>query len=202
VEKHHIIPCHEGGPDDEWNLVEVSNKEHMDLHHLRFEAYQNHLDLLALRFRKKPMNEQQLKAQMEEMKKHHESMKQRQVGFYSGEVQSELGKRRKRHTQKREIHYVKKVSKNKTVLFKKTLKFIFLNNQLEIITPPGTFSRTGAIKPFLLHSMPENCSYAESIKQDKYFTTNINKVLNKFIDGMPKESQRSFYKGWTLEILD
>jgi hypothetical protein len=50
--------------------------------------------------------------------------------------------------------------------------------------------------------MSENCPYAESIKQDENFTTNVNKVLNQFLPNMSKKLQRSSYKGWTLEILD
>lgn len=202
IEKHHIIPRYEGGPDENWNLVLVFHDEHMDLHYLRYEAFKNPNDLLALRFRKRPMTPEEHEVLAKQMKDHHEDMKKRQVSFYSKEVQRNLATRPRRHTQKREDHYVNKVAQTRTDLFKKTLKFIFQNGQIEVIVPGETLKRTGNIKPILLQHMPTGYADKQAILEDKHFSASMNKVLNKLIPNTSKELQRNCYKGWTVEIID
>lgn len=50
TEKHHIIPKHIGGVNDNANLVEMLPEEHYMAHLLRFKAYNDRNDFLAIRF--------------------------------------------------------------------------------------------------------------------------------------------------------
>jgi hypothetical protein len=45
--KHHIIPKHMGGSDDESNLIELTVKEHAEAHLKLYEKYNKHEDLCA-----------------------------------------------------------------------------------------------------------------------------------------------------------
>jgi hypothetical protein len=47
TQKHHIIPTHRGGPDEEWNLVCLSVEEHGLAHELLYNNYQFEQDLGA-----------------------------------------------------------------------------------------------------------------------------------------------------------
>lgn len=49
IEKHHIIPKHEGGSNDPDNLVVVLPEEHLMLHLLRWKITNKHADLLAVK---------------------------------------------------------------------------------------------------------------------------------------------------------
>lgn len=199
VEWHHVIPRFEGGPDDSWNLVSLSHEEHMDLHFLRYQSYQKPEDLLALRFRKK-ITQELIAAQAEQMKAHHERMKQQKKGFYDPKLQQDLAKRPRRHTEKRENHYLEKVSPKYAALFEKSLKFSY--GEIQSIAPPNTFSRTGNIKPYLLNLLSPDQPIFQKIQEDKDFSTSINKVLNNFIPDSNPKSRRSNYKGWTIEIIE
>lgn len=182
VESHHVIPRFEGGPDDEWNLISLSHEEHMDLHFLRYQSYQKPEDLLALRFRKK-MTPELIAAQAEQMRAHHEKMKQQKKGFYDPNLQQELAKRPRRHTEKRESHYLEKVSPKYATLFAKPLKFSY--GKIQSVAPPNTFSRTGNMKPYLLNLLSSDQPIFQKIQEDKDFSSSINKVLNNWIPESP-----------------
>lgn len=199
VEFHHVIPRFEGGPDDEWNLIPLSHEEHMDLHFLRYQSYQKPGDLLALRFRKK-ITPELIAAQVEQMRVHHEKMKQQKKGFYDPNLQKELAKRLRRHTEKRESHYLKKVSLKYAALFAKPLKFSY--GKIQSVAPRNTFSRTGNIKPYLLNLLSSDQPIFQEIQEDKNFSSSINKVLNNWIPESSPKSRRSNYKGWKIKVLE
>jgi hypothetical protein len=50
TEKHHIIPRHAGGNDDPENIVVMLPEEHYMAHLLRYKAYKDRNDFLAIRF--------------------------------------------------------------------------------------------------------------------------------------------------------
>lgn len=50
TEVHHIVPRHDGGTDDETNLVRVLPEEHYMLHLLRYKIKKQRNDFLAIRF--------------------------------------------------------------------------------------------------------------------------------------------------------
>lgn len=47
LHKHHIIPRHAGGTDDQSNLVELTIEEHAEAHRLLYEQYNRQEDYLA-----------------------------------------------------------------------------------------------------------------------------------------------------------
>lgn len=47
LEKHHIVPRHDGGGDNEENLIRLSLKDHIIAHKIRYEIYGNKYDLAA-----------------------------------------------------------------------------------------------------------------------------------------------------------
>lgn len=47
ISKHHVIPIHDGGSPDSWNIIEVTKKEHHELHELRYRVYHQKNDLKA-----------------------------------------------------------------------------------------------------------------------------------------------------------
>lgn len=49
VEKHHIIPSHDNGPDDESNLVVLLPEEHYLAHFIRYKAFNQTNDFISVR---------------------------------------------------------------------------------------------------------------------------------------------------------
>lgn len=200
-EQHHIIPTSEGGPCENWNLIPVTYKEHGLAHKLRYEVYNKQGDYLAFIGRENlPETARIIKT--ERAKMGHKTMKEKGIGFYNSDLQSELGKRSAGiKTPEREVGYTKQVTTEKKELFSKAL--VFTNKELSIVgeTKPNQFTRTGQIKDYLVSLMPEGCATRELILNDKQFTTNINKILNPLIKpsaaGQTKLSRMS-YKGWSV----
>jgi hypothetical protein len=91
-EKHHIIPRHAGGTDKEFNLIILSVEDHKRAHELRYEAYGESKDALALRFWKyAPLNSKE--AKRIRALHCHQVCKAKGIAFYSSEQQSKSGKK-------------------------------------------------------------------------------------------------------------
>ena len=45
--KHHIIPKHMGGKDDESNIIELTVEEHCEAHKLLYEQHNRWQDFIA-----------------------------------------------------------------------------------------------------------------------------------------------------------
>lgn len=195
-EVHHIIPTAEGGPNDFWNLVPVTFAEHCLAHKLRFEAYGKHGDYIASISREDtPASAKEIKTMTSKLG--HAKMKEKNIGFYNSDSQRELGKRSGgRKTEGREKGYLNQVSEKSNAILSKEL--IFENILLKITekTAANQFKRTGQIKDFLVALMPEGTPTRELILNDKYFTTNLNKVLSSIVN--PTALSRKTYKGWTV----
>lgn len=50
LEKHHVVPKHEGGTDDPYNLIKLSLRDHRMAHKIRYDVYENKYDLSAYNF--------------------------------------------------------------------------------------------------------------------------------------------------------
>lgn len=197
-ERHHIIPTSEGGPNESWNLIPVSYEEHRLAHQLRYEVYGKEGDRLASMGREN-LSENAKAIKTARAKLGHQTMKERGIGFYNSALQSELGKRSGgRKTPAREIGYTKLVNNSKKEFFTNAL--IFNHKELDITseTKPNQFVRTGQIKDYLLSIMPKSSIHYNLILNDKYFSTNINKVLNKIINN--EIVGNNYYKGWSVKI--
>ena len=201
-EKHHVIPSRLGGPDDDWNLVNVSYEEHFKVHELRYDQYKELGDRMALNPRQNT-DETTRDKKAESSRKGHATMKERNQSFWNPHVQSELGSRSGgKKTPAREAAYEQQAA-NKGVyneVFKKDLVFTYTKGEtnIELETDAGSFKRTGQIKSFLLDNMDDSDSMKQAIEKDKYFTSNFNKVLQSLLPNPKADNSRNKYKGWSL----
>ena len=89
LERHHIVPRHEGGLNDKENLIPLSIPHHAIAHWLRWKLFNKSADYLAFIFKRSVNPEiQRLKAQMQQ-EKNKESGKL----FFNSEFQSKQGKK-------------------------------------------------------------------------------------------------------------
>ena len=204
-EQHHIIPTSEGGPDEPWNLVHVTYAEHCELHKVRYSLYQLVSDKNAYLARENlPVDFKQLKT--ESSLRGHDTMKRENIGWYNTEVQRELGKRSGgKKTPAREMAYQQQAqnSDKYASIFERSLTFTFRDEKktVSVQSSAGQFQRTGHIKDFLIQSMPENHPMTACLEQDKYFTSNFNKVLRGLRPELyAKKDVRPTYKGWSVQF--
>lgn len=204
-EKHHIIPVRKGGPDESWNLIYVTYEEHRRLHEILFELYGEEGDYKAAISRKNtgPGTRQ---AKIESSKRGHETMKTQVRGFYDPNLQRELGKRSGgKKTPSREIAFQQQAQRSQKYvrIFEQSLIFHYKKGSTEALclrVAANRFQRTGQIKDFLVENMVPNDLQREAIQNDKYFTTNFNKVLRGLLPDVKNQQVRSTYKGWSVEI--
>eukprot|EP00878_Enallax_costatus_P000047 GHUV01000058.1.p1 GENE.GHUV01000058.1~~GHUV01000058.1.p1 ORF type:complete len:275 (-),score=-62.89 GHUV01000058.1:2266-3090(-) len=205
-EIHHIIPKSEGGPDTSWNLLPVLYNEHKELHKLRYDVYQQEGDRVASMSRDEIVvyTKQQ---KTEASKRGHETMKKLQISFYDPITQAELGRRSAqvgKTTPAREKGYAAQAKNSRyQSVFQQSIKFLFKDSQTQfsVESSPNQFERTGQIKDYLMQFTPISSPFYKQIKNDKYFTTNFNKVLRNLLLGIDKREVRSTYKGWAVEAI-
>ena len=89
---HHIIPRHAGGPDQSWNMVELTTPDHQKAHELRYEVYQEVGDRVAVSFWANP-TQNTLEAQQRRATITHEICRANKTGFFSPEQQSINGQK-------------------------------------------------------------------------------------------------------------
>lgn len=92
LEKHHIVPRHDGGLDDETNLVFVTVYEHIAAHWLRWKQYQQKGDELAYIFRLQD-NPDKIKIRLKLIQEARRKDKEQTLGFFNSDFQREMGKR-------------------------------------------------------------------------------------------------------------
>lgn len=107
-QKHHIFPRHAGGPDVDWNLVDLSSKDHIEAHRLRLIVYNEQGDKSAMAFFTNPEMNSYERIQ-ERIKNSHVSQQRNKNGFYSSTKQRENGiKGGKIQTEAKREKYVQK----------------------------------------------------------------------------------------------
>ena len=203
-EKHHIIPRLFGAPDENWNLVHVTYDEHVQVHQLRYEQYQEVGDRLALNLHEN-ITETTRDERIESSRRGHETMRVLGISFWDPNVQSELGRRGAGElTPKREEGYQNQA---RTLggygqIFEKDLIFTYKYGEkiVEFETTENSFQRTGQIKPFLLERMDSSDPLKKVIENDRHFTSNFNKVLQRLLPNPNPRLQRNNYKGWSIRF--
>lgn len=204
-EKHHIIPVRKGGPDESWNLVFVTYEEHRKLHEILFNLYGEEGDYKASAARKNA-GPGTREAKIESSRRGHATMKQEGIGFYDSNLQRELGKRSGgKKTPSREIAFVQQAQRSDRYvkIFEQNLTFHYnkgLPHAFCVTAAPNTFQRTGQIKDFLLRNMSVDDPQYVAIQNDKYFTSNFNKVLRSLLGNNVGQEVRQSYKGWSIEF--
>jgi len=92
TEKHHINPKHNGGTDEPSNLIELSVKDHIIAHWLRWQVFNSKKDEIAYTFRVSTSEERMRygkKLQSDRFKE----WKEQKKGFWNPGFQSEQGKK-------------------------------------------------------------------------------------------------------------
>jgi hypothetical protein len=92
IEKHHIIPKHQGGNNDPSNLILLSVKDHITAHWLLWKLFDSKPDKLAYIFRVSTPAERQ-EIQREANAAYIEKCRQQGIGRFDPQLQSERGKK-------------------------------------------------------------------------------------------------------------
>lgn len=90
TQKHHIFPIFSGGPDCNWNIINLSVKDHFKAHSLRYDVYQEEGDRVALSFWTNPSNNTD-EAIQRRIKLSHANSKKNCTGFNNSENQRKNG---------------------------------------------------------------------------------------------------------------
>lgn len=183
-EKHHIFPKSVGGPNKEWNFVDVTQIEHQQLHHLRFQVYGEYIDKLANIFLIQPI-EQRKKYQCLGSRT---AVILRKCGFQNDKVQKEAAQKgRKSMTKKKKKGYFNRLNKTIQLHFKKDQIWVYKKqNQIMISINIKAFSCLSLVD--LLEQL-ESSYFLVGTKESKKTTkTNgLSKVIKK---------TRAHYCGW------
>lgn len=92
LEKHHIIPRHAGGSNENSNIIRLTISQHILAHWLRWKQYDSENDRIAYVFRVSSTEEiEELKRQL--VMKNVEEYKAKGLFFYCPEFQSKQGKK-------------------------------------------------------------------------------------------------------------
>jgi hypothetical protein len=92
-----------------------------------------------------------------------------------------------------EVGYEGQTTQNTQNILSKELVFKHAELGITKTAPPNHFTRPGKIKDFLLSLLPKDSIQYQSISSDKYFTTNINKVLRSITN--PAAANASLFEG-------
>lgn len=93
LETHHIIPKHDGGFDTKENLIDLSFKDHIQAHLLRWEVYNQIGDLAAYNLMSGFDSEGWRLLKIEGAKATHQLLKSEKRNFWSSNFQKEMSKR-------------------------------------------------------------------------------------------------------------
>jgi hypothetical protein len=123
TQKHHIIPRHSGGPDEDWNMVTLTVEDHAKAHELRWETYKDKasalsLDELALRGLRGEFNTEEMIKKRVQLS--HHIQKTEKKGRWDAKLQSMLGKKGgAKQTEAKAEKYKEKLSHSVKALLKK-----------------------------------------------------------------------------------
>jgi hypothetical protein len=190
--RHHIQPKHANGPDEEWNLIALSIQEHAQAHELLFNSYGNYFDFCAYCM----MKDNQVEAMRAMRKQNHLNMKQKNVGFYNKQVQSELGRRPKKQRQPyARNEYVRNALQRGFVLQSKK------TNDRVVIQPSECKSLVAVLDKWLNHpEMSEYLSVWLTCKNREKYTlyTGLTRMITGHRD---KKTNKAVFSvaGWRIE---
>ncbi len=189
--RHHIIPLHMGGPDKDWNLINLSIEQHSYAHKLLFENYGNYFDLCA-----SCMLLGQTNAGFEAIRKANQlKMKKNQVGFYNSELQRELGKRQKKKRKPYARNLYVKAALEKGII----IQWI-QTNEIVIIEPFTYPSLVDVINYLMIYPqmVDKQQSWESCLKKEKYSAvTALTRILTGHIDKKTGKKLFSFM-GWRV----
>lgn len=177
--KHHIIPLHDGGSPDKWNILRVSKEEHDQIHRLRYEVYQQDGDKRAIRA---TSNDVKMISSVQ-----HDSTSLSSFSEYEKEIHNESKK--SKYFYRRTPETLKAIEKGMVWKHK---------DGFEIIIKPNSVETVEQIKELLIDSLPENHISRQKIVKNKTSVNYIREVINNVFGEQPDSKKSSVY-GFSLE---
>jgi hypothetical protein len=149
--RHHIIPIHNGGSPEKWNILVVSKKEHEIIHTLRYEVYQQTGDQKAIHATKN--DAEMLKANQGHIKEQEETFKP--IGS--------------RYLYKRTTETLRAIENG--MIWKH-------EDGYELIIQPNQVQTINEIKNLLIDLLPENHTSRKKITKNSTSNNYIRQVIN------------------------
>lgn len=207
--KHHIIPIHDGGSPDKWNILKVSKEEHDQIHRLRYEVYHHPVDKLAIRA---TANDAKMASSVVrgtnpvwissgpvvplELQEHNSNQSLSSI-CSTGE-----GEEKEQTNCK-----IDKESKESKYLFRRTpetLKaiekgMVWKHKQgFEVIIKPNTVQTVEQVKELLINSLPQDKEFRQRIEKNKTSVNYIRQVINNVFGEQPHVKKSRVY-GFSLD---
>lgn len=178
IESHHIIPKSVGGPDENWNLVNLTVEDHMSAHSLRYDVYQNLGDKLAVNLRTDtPITRESILARVALS---HEASRRNQSGFWSSEQQAINGRRGgAKQTESKRAKYKEKLSPIIREKFQNTMVWSHPDFKQNLIIPTKKVELIIDLLPIFLDALTPDSTYYKNLENisNQSFTSSLSKVL-------------------------
>lgn len=186
-EGHHIFPKSVGGLDDDWNILPVSYEDHLRCHELRYKAYGELTDKLAINLRKCQTREQQTIARQ----KGRETQRIKKIGLFDSTMQSVRGKKGgARQTEAKRERYKEKLSEPVKNALEGAMIWKYASKdgiETELFFAPGSYELVKDLYFALDKAVPYSFSSAK--------ITSHTSGLAKIIKG-----ERLSYQGWKVQL--
>lgn len=201
MNKHHILPIHDGGPDLDWNLMLLNIDDHKLAHKLRYEVYQKDGDNWASRF----LNKNTLFFQRNNAYRTHATCKQKKTGFYNPTLQAELGRKGGAvKSDAKDKSYEKLLSDKVSDIFENsTMVWEHKKFSLTITIKPGTIKIYKDLRQQLLNSYDNKSSDIALFQQQQEPKKDLAKISSPNFDSaflkVLKRQRKSAY-GWSVKI--
>ena len=183
TEFHHIIPLYANGPNEKWNLIQLSVREHQMAHQLLYDVYKNTEDLCALRFRKKQHSE----AYKLRISLAHKAQSLNKKGFFDSNMQSKNGKKGgKVKSLKKRLSYTKKLSPEWKTILSGESYWLYTKTKTVILIKPFECLLPQDVTRKLLTHQPFQENYKAKLQS---FTSNLSRMVKK---------ERKKASGWVL----
>ncbi len=190
--KHHIIPIHDGGSPEKWNILEVSKEEHKRIHTLRYEVYQQDGDRRAIygttNDAKMALSTEDISDTEDEMISSNVMDSSTENSSDTEEIQVENNLVKPKYFYRRTPETLKAIEQGMIWRHKEGF---------EVRIPPNTIETIEQIKQLLIDSLPEDHGSRERILKNKTSVNYIRKVINNVFGDQPNLSQSSVY-GFSL----
>ncbi len=189
IERHHIIPLHAGGPDEEWNLIPLIPEDHYTAHEIRARVYNEQGDIIMIRMRKAGSTNLSEDA-MNRMRTGDATRKAQGTGIYAEGVSAKGG--RAGGAVKSEAKDLGQKSKMSEPVIKALNEGSSWVHKTGVTcnVPPGLNTMPQLLK-FLIEALPLDNEDRKKLEETN--TGNVTSLLAKVI-----KNERSSTYGWRL----
>lgn len=195
TEVHHIIPRHAGGPDSQWNLIELTRQDHVRAHELRYEAYNETGDASFLRsVRENPsINPDRARTRRANNERGAQQRRAERTGIHAEGASAAGGRASSaRPSQQRRLSHQNQMAPEvRAALYEGSVWYHApTNTSLEV--PPNQVLTLSELKDTFIRALPEGDADRERLAttaNNVNVTSNIRKVIM---------GQRQTAYGWRL----